>query len=140
MPAGDHEAGADPKVSALVYVAALQPDVGEAGGGQLMSKFAAPTMPSRRPATTGKYFFLSALFPATYAQDVPASDAQFLADSQQELAEKAGECVAAEVLLLAGFVGTQIRYPVYPGERIGEFAENDAGLHGACASRMPIGS
>ena len=35
------EAGADPKVSALVYVAALQPDKGEASG-QLMSKFAAP--------------------------------------------------------------------------------------------------
>src|SRR6516162_807560 len=35
------EAGAEPKVSALVYVAALQPDAGEAGG-QLMSKFAAP--------------------------------------------------------------------------------------------------
>jgi pimeloyl-ACP methyl ester carboxylesterase len=35
------EAGADPKVSALVYVAALQPDAGEASG-QLMSKFAAP--------------------------------------------------------------------------------------------------
>ena len=35
------EAGADPKVSALVYVAALQPDKGEASG-QVMSKFAAP--------------------------------------------------------------------------------------------------
>jgi pimeloyl-ACP methyl ester carboxylesterase len=35
------EAGNDPKVSALVYVAALQPDKGEASG-QLMSKFAAP--------------------------------------------------------------------------------------------------
>ena len=34
------EAGSDPKVSALVYVAALQPDAGEASG-QLMSKFAA---------------------------------------------------------------------------------------------------
>src|SRR5258708_800079 len=35
------EAGTDPKVSALVYVAALQPDAGEASG-QLMSKFAPP--------------------------------------------------------------------------------------------------
>ena len=34
------DAGADPKVSALVYVAALQPDVGEASG-KLLSKFAA---------------------------------------------------------------------------------------------------
>ena len=35
------EAGADPKVSSLVYVAALQPDAGEASG-KLLSKFAAP--------------------------------------------------------------------------------------------------
>jgi predicted alpha/beta hydrolase family esterase len=35
------DAGADPKVSALVYVAALQPDAGEASG-QLLTKFTAP--------------------------------------------------------------------------------------------------
>ncbi|MGX5800689.1 alpha/beta fold hydrolase [Bradyrhizobium sp. Arg314] len=87
------EAGADSKVSALVYVAALQPDAGEASG-QLLSKFAAPNDAMRATpapkASTGKYFFIQpALFAATYAQDVPASDAQFLADSQQQLAEKA---------------------------------------------------
>ncbi|RUW82384.1 alpha/beta hydrolase [Mesorhizobium sp. M1E.F.Ca.ET.063.01.1.1] len=84
------EAGADPKVSALVYVAALQPDAGEASG-QLLTKFAAPSDAMRAaPAATGKYFYMQpALFAATYAQDVPATDAQFLADSQQQLAEKA---------------------------------------------------
>jgi pimeloyl-ACP methyl ester carboxylesterase len=84
------EAGADPKVSALVYVAALQPDAGEASG-QLLSKFAAPNDAMRAtPATTAKYFFISPdKFHETYAADVPASDAQFLADSQQQLAEKA---------------------------------------------------
>ncbi|TIV70646.1 MAG: alpha/beta hydrolase [Mesorhizobium sp.] len=84
------EAGADPKVSALVYVAALQPDTGEASG-QLLTKFAAPSDAMRAtPAATGKYFFMQpTLFAATFAQDVPAADAQFLADSQQQLAEKA---------------------------------------------------
>jgi pimeloyl-ACP methyl ester carboxylesterase len=86
------EAGADPKVSALVYVAALQPDTGEAGG-QLMSKFAAPNDAMRAATNRGtqnKYFFVPpAKFPATYAADVPAPEAQFLADSQQQLAEKA---------------------------------------------------
>ena len=86
------EAGADPKVSALVYVAALQPDAGEASG-QLLSKFAAPNDAMRATAnhdTPDKYFFLpSAAFPKTYAADVPAAEAQFLADSQQQLAEKA---------------------------------------------------
>src|SRR5580698_8099389 len=86
------EVGTDPKVSSLVYVAALQPDAGEAGG-QLMQKFAAPNDAMRAAtnrATPEKYFFIpAAKFRATYAADVPAADAQFLADSQQQLAEKA---------------------------------------------------
>jgi pimeloyl-ACP methyl ester carboxylesterase len=86
------DAGADPKVSALVYVAALQPDAGEASG-QLMSKFAAPNDAMRAAtnrATPDKYFFIPpAKFRETYAADIPAPDAQFLADSQQQLAEKA---------------------------------------------------
>jgi pimeloyl-ACP methyl ester carboxylesterase len=86
------EAGADPKVSALVYVAALQPDAGEAGG-QLMSKFAVPNDAMRKStnrATPNGYFFIPpAKFRETYAADVATPDAQFLADSQQQLAEKA---------------------------------------------------
>jgi len=86
------DAGADPKVSALVYVAALQPDAGEASG-QLLSKFAAPNDAMRAAAnraTPDKYLFLpAAKFRETFAADVPAPDAQFLADSQQRLAEKA---------------------------------------------------
>ena len=86
------DAGADPKVSALVYVAALQPDAGEASG-QLLSKFAAPNDAMRAAtnrAAPDKYFFIPrAKFRETYAADVPAPDAQFLADSQQQLAEKA---------------------------------------------------
>jgi pimeloyl-ACP methyl ester carboxylesterase len=81
------EAGSDPKVSALVYVAALQPDAGEASG-QLLGKFAAPNDAMR--ATPDKYFFIpAARFAETYAQDLKAADAQFLADSQEQLAEKA---------------------------------------------------
>jgi pimeloyl-ACP methyl ester carboxylesterase len=86
------DAGDDPKVSALVYVAALQPDVGEASG-QLLSKFAAPDNAMRATANRGtQNKFLSlppTKFRATYAADVPAPDVEFLADSQQPLAEKA---------------------------------------------------
>ena len=86
------EAGNDPKVSALVYVAALQPDAGEASG-QLMSKFAAPNDAMRAATnrtTPDKYFFIPpAKFRETYAADVPAPEAQFMADSEQQLAEKA---------------------------------------------------
>jgi pimeloyl-ACP methyl ester carboxylesterase len=86
------EAGADPKVIALVYVAALQPDAGEASG-QLMSKFAAPNDAMRAAtnrAAPDKFFFIPpAKFRETYAADVSAPDAQFMADSEQQLAEKA---------------------------------------------------
>lgn len=86
------EAGTDPKVSALVYVAALQPDAGEAGG-QLMSKFAAPNNAMRAAtnrSTQDKFFFVPpAKFHEAYAADVPAADAQFFANSQQQLAERA---------------------------------------------------
>ena len=81
------DAGSDPKVSALVYVAALQPDKGEASG-QLLQKFAAPNDAMR--ASPDKYFYIPpAKFRETYAQDLPPSEAQFLADSQQPLAQKA---------------------------------------------------
>ena len=86
------EAGADPKVSALVYVSALQPDVGEASG-QLLQKFAAPN--SAMMATTNRGTqdaFLSlppAKFRASFAADVAAPEARFLADSQEQLAQKA---------------------------------------------------
>jgi pimeloyl-ACP methyl ester carboxylesterase len=82
-------AGTDPRVKALVYVAALQPDAGEASG-QLLSKFAPPNDAMRATPTPDKYFFLPpGRFRETYAADVSPSDAQFLADSQQQLAEKA---------------------------------------------------
>src|SRR5450432_3435968 len=86
------EAGADPKVSALVYVAALQPDVGEPGG-MLMQKFAAPNdamHAAKNRANADQFFYLPpAKFRETYAADVPESEAQFLADSQQPLGQKA---------------------------------------------------
>jgi pimeloyl-ACP methyl ester carboxylesterase len=87
------EAGADPKVSALVYVAALQPDKGEASG-QVMSKFAAPNdamrVATNRATPEKKYFYIPpAKFRETYAADVPEPQAQFMADSEQQLAQKA---------------------------------------------------
>jgi pimeloyl-ACP methyl ester carboxylesterase len=96
------EAGADPRVSALVYVAALQPEVGEASG-QLLSKFAAPdnamAADSNRATPQDKFLFLPpAKFRAAYAADVPAPEARFLADSQQQLAQKA---LAAPVTVAA---------------------------------------
>ena len=81
------EAGVDPKVGVLVYVSALQPDAGEASG-QLLSKFTAPN--NAMAATPDNYFYIPAdKFRATYAQDVPAAEAQFMAHSEVQLAQKA---------------------------------------------------
>jgi pimeloyl-ACP methyl ester carboxylesterase len=86
------EAGADPKVSALVYVAALQPEVGEPGG-MLMQKFAAPNdamRAAKNRANTDQFFYIPpSKFRETYAADLPAAEAHFLADSQQQLGAKA---------------------------------------------------
>lgn len=86
------EAGADPKVTALVYVSALQPEVGEASG-QLLQKFVAPDNAMKAATNRGTqdaFLFLPpARFRASYAADVPAPEAQFLADSQEQLAQKA---------------------------------------------------
>jgi pimeloyl-ACP methyl ester carboxylesterase len=88
------DAGGDPKVSALVYVAALQPDVGEASG-PLLSKFAPPNannpmMAATNRSTQEKFLYLPpAKFHENFASDVLAADAQFMADSQQQLAQKA---------------------------------------------------
>lgn len=77
-------AGADPKVSRLVYVAALQPDVGETAG-QLLSKF-----PDRntavQPAGEGYLRLDPAKFAATYAADVAPAEARFMAASQVPIA------------------------------------------------------
>jgi len=78
-------AGTDSKVSRLVYVAALQPDVGETAG-QLLSKF-----PDRntapQPAGEGYLRLDPAKFPATFAADVAPAEARFMADSQVPIAQ-----------------------------------------------------
>jgi pimeloyl-ACP methyl ester carboxylesterase len=86
------EAGADSKVKSLVYVSALQPDAGEASG-QLLQKFAAPNNAMMAVTNRGaqEHFLVlpPAKFRANFAADVPAAEAQFLADSQRQIAEKA---------------------------------------------------
>ena len=77
-------AGVDPKVRRLVYVAALQPDVGETAG-QLLAKF-----PDRntavRPAGNGYLRLDPAKFAATFAADVAPAEARFMAASQVPIA------------------------------------------------------
>ena len=76
-------AGSDPKVKALVYVAALQPDVGET------SAEAAPPMKEAsndlRPTKDGFIYLDPAKFAADLGADLPKATAGFLARSQMPI-------------------------------------------------------
>jgi pimeloyl-ACP methyl ester carboxylesterase len=74
------EAGNDPKVSALVYIAAFAPDAGESAA-QLNQSM--PPATKGIKATDDGYFFLDpAVFAADFAADAPAAKVNFMALSQ----------------------------------------------------------
>jgi len=76
------EAGTHDKVAALVYVAAFVPDAGESVN-TLISGFPADgPQPPILPPRDGFLFLDKERFPESFAGDVPADAAAFLADSQ----------------------------------------------------------
>jgi pimeloyl-ACP methyl ester carboxylesterase len=82
-------AGADPKVRALVYVAAVQPDVGETTN-QLAASMPG-TAPSSdfRPTGDGFIFIDPTKFAADVAADVPPAQAKYMASAQMPVAAAA---------------------------------------------------
>jgi pimeloyl-ACP methyl ester carboxylesterase len=82
-------AGADPKVRALVYVAALQPDVGETTN-QLASSIPGEFPSSDvKPTKDGFLFIDPAKFAADVATDLPPARADYMANSQMPVAAAA---------------------------------------------------
>ncbi|HEX4255597.1 MAG TPA: alpha/beta hydrolase [Streptosporangiaceae bacterium] len=76
------EAGLDDQVAALVYVAAFAPDKGESVN-SLISGFPADgPQPPILPPQDGFLFLDRDKFPASFAGDLPAGQAAFMADSQ----------------------------------------------------------
>lgn len=75
-------AGIDPKVKALVYVAALQPDVGETSAEVAPPKKQASN--DLRPAKDGFVFLDPAKF-ADVGADLPKAQAEFMAHSQMPI-------------------------------------------------------
>jgi pimeloyl-ACP methyl ester carboxylesterase len=74
------QAGADPKVKALVYVAAVAPEVGESTAQLAMS---IPPASNDIHPTSDRYLMLDpSRFHADFAADVPAAEAAFMARSQ----------------------------------------------------------
>ncbi len=70
-------AGIDPKVVGLVYIAAFAPDIGESAG-QFLPKGPLPGTPTKE----GFLFMKRAIFLAAFAPDVPQDVKEFMADGQ----------------------------------------------------------
>jgi pimeloyl-ACP methyl ester carboxylesterase len=75
------EAGLHDKVAALVYIAAFAPDKGESVSA-LIASFAAVGQPPILPPEDGFLLLDREKFPASFAGDLPARQAAFMADAQ----------------------------------------------------------
>ena len=76
------EAGTDPKVAALVYIAAFAPDHGESVASLIKDPPPAAPVPPILPPQNGYLVLDKAKFHASFAADVEADRAAFMADSQ----------------------------------------------------------
>ncbi|HEX6403823.1 MAG TPA: alpha/beta hydrolase [Pseudonocardiaceae bacterium] len=76
------EAGTDPNVAALVYIAAFAPDAGESVNTLIADPPPGAPVPPILPPKDGFLFLDREQFPASFAGDLPAEQAAFMADSQ----------------------------------------------------------
>ena len=76
------EAGNDPKVVGLVFIAAFAPDAGESVSSLIKDPPPGAPVPPILPPQDGFLYLDRAKFPASFAADVDAAKAQFMADSQ----------------------------------------------------------
>ena len=76
------EAGNDPRVAGLVYIAAFAPDKGESVASLIKDPPAGAPVPPILPPQDGYLLLDAEKFPASFAADVAADKAAFMADSQ----------------------------------------------------------
>jgi len=76
------EAGTDPKVAGLVYIAAFAPDQGESVQTLIANPPPGAPVPPILPPQNGFLFLDRAKFAASFAADVAPAEASFMADSQ----------------------------------------------------------
>jgi pimeloyl-ACP methyl ester carboxylesterase len=76
------EAGNDPNVTALVYIAAFAPDKGESVSSLIANPPPGAAVPPILPPQDGFLFLDREKFAESFAADVPAEKAAFMADSQ----------------------------------------------------------
>jgi pimeloyl-ACP methyl ester carboxylesterase len=76
------EAGNDPKVSGLVYIAAFAPDKGESVAALIKNPAPGAPVPPILPPQDGFLLLDKAKFAASFAADLPKDQADFMANSQ----------------------------------------------------------
>jgi pimeloyl-ACP methyl ester carboxylesterase len=76
------EAGNDPKVAGLVYIAAFAPDKGESVASLIKDPPPGAATPPILPPQAGFLFLDASKFAASFAADVPKDKADFMAQSQ----------------------------------------------------------
>jgi pimeloyl-ACP methyl ester carboxylesterase len=76
------EAGTEPKVAGLVYITAFAPDKGESVASLIKNPPPGAPVPPILPPQDGYFMLDSMKFAASFAADVDADKAQFMADSQ----------------------------------------------------------
>ena len=76
------EAGNDPKVAGLVYIAAFAPDKGESVSTLIQNPSPGAPVPPILPPQDGYLFLDKSKFHSSFAADVNAEKAAFMADSQ----------------------------------------------------------
>ena len=76
------EAGNDPKVAGLVYIAAFAPDTGESVAALIKDPPPGAPVPPILPPQDGYLFLDKTKFPGSFAADVSPDVAEFMADSQ----------------------------------------------------------
>ena len=76
------EAGSDPQVNALAYIAAFAPDAGESVSSLIANPPPGAPVPPILPPQDGFLFLDRDRFAASFAADVPPAQAAFMADSQ----------------------------------------------------------
>lgn len=76
------QAGNDPRVAGLVYIAAFAPDNGESVGKLIANPAPGAPVPPILPPIEGFLLLDRAKFAASFAADVEASRAEFMAESQ----------------------------------------------------------
>jgi len=76
------EAGTDPRVQGLVYIAAFAPDAGESVASLIKNPPPGAPVPPILPPQDGYLFLDAAKFHVSFAADVDAGKAAFMADSQ----------------------------------------------------------